>query len=236
MGARRRPTPTRTGSARSPSFTTGSSRTTWRCARGSRSRDASSSRRLTPRSSPISSTRRCKRERHRWWARCGWRLRQVHGAYALAVVSEQHPGQIVAAKMASPLVLGLGKGETFLASDVPAFLEHTREVVFLDDRRHRGDHGRRREDLRPRGQPDRAPVEDHHLGRGAGRKRRLPALHAQGNPRAAARDRRHAARAPATSRPATPTSKASRSMRRSCAGWCCSPAARRITRASSASS
>jgi glucosamine--fructose-6-phosphate aminotransferase (isomerizing) len=60
-------------------------------------------------------------------------LRQVHGAYALAVVSDKHPGQIVAAKMASPLVLGLGKGETILASDVPAFLEHTREVIFLED-------------------------------------------------------------------------------------------------------
>jgi len=60
-------------------------------------------------------------------------LRQVHGAYALAVVSDQHPGQIVAAKVASPLVIGLGKGETFLASDVPAFLEHTREVMFLDE-------------------------------------------------------------------------------------------------------
>jgi glucosamine--fructose-6-phosphate aminotransferase (isomerizing) len=60
-------------------------------------------------------------------------LRQVHGAYALAVISEQHPGQIVAAKVASPLVIGLGKNETFLASDVPAFLEHTREVIFLDE-------------------------------------------------------------------------------------------------------
>ncbi len=60
-------------------------------------------------------------------------LAQVHGAYALAVVSEKHPGQIVAAKVASPLVIGLGKGETFLASDVPAFLEHTREVIFLEE-------------------------------------------------------------------------------------------------------
>src|SRR3954471_12277143 len=60
-------------------------------------------------------------------------LQQVSGAYALAVVSEKHPNQIVAAKMASPLVVGLGKGETFLASDVPAFLEHTREVIFLDE-------------------------------------------------------------------------------------------------------
>jgi glucosamine--fructose-6-phosphate aminotransferase (isomerizing) len=60
-------------------------------------------------------------------------LQQVSGAYALAVVSEKHPNQIVAAKMASPLVVGLGKGETFIASDVPAFLEHTREVIFLDE-------------------------------------------------------------------------------------------------------
>src|SRR5262245_43842617 len=60
-------------------------------------------------------------------------LSQVHGAYAIAVVSEKHPGQIVAAKVASPLVIGLGEGETFLASDVPAFLEHTREVIFLDE-------------------------------------------------------------------------------------------------------
>jgi glucosamine--fructose-6-phosphate aminotransferase (isomerizing) len=60
-------------------------------------------------------------------------LAQVEGAYALAVVSDKHPGQIVAAKVASPLCIGLGKGETFLASDVPAFLEHTREVIFLDE-------------------------------------------------------------------------------------------------------
>jgi glucosamine--fructose-6-phosphate aminotransferase (isomerizing) len=60
-------------------------------------------------------------------------LRQVHGAYALVAISDRHPGQIVAAKNASPLVVGLGEGETFLASDVPAILEHTREVIFLDE-------------------------------------------------------------------------------------------------------
>ena len=60
-------------------------------------------------------------------------LRQVHGAYALAVVSDRHPGQIVAAKVASPMVVGLGEGEMFLASDVPAILEHTRRVIFLED-------------------------------------------------------------------------------------------------------
>src|SRR3954469_11025810 len=60
-------------------------------------------------------------------------LRQVHGAYALVVISDKHPGEIAAAKNASPLVLGLGKDETFLASDVPAILEHTRDVIFLDE-------------------------------------------------------------------------------------------------------
>jgi glutamine---fructose-6-phosphate transaminase (isomerizing) len=60
-------------------------------------------------------------------------LRQVHGAYALVVISDKHPGEIVAAKNASPLVVGIGQGETFLASDVPAILEHTRRVIFLEE-------------------------------------------------------------------------------------------------------
>ncbi|HEY7726731.1 MAG TPA: glutamine--fructose-6-phosphate transaminase (isomerizing) [Anaeromyxobacteraceae bacterium] len=60
-------------------------------------------------------------------------LRSVHGTYAIAVVSEKRPGEIVAAKNASPLVVGFGRGETFLASDVPAILEHTRDVVFLEE-------------------------------------------------------------------------------------------------------
>ncbi|HSB20042.1 MAG TPA: glutamine--fructose-6-phosphate aminotransferase, partial [Anaeromyxobacteraceae bacterium] len=60
-------------------------------------------------------------------------LRQVQGSYAIAVVSERRPGEIVAAKNASPLVVGFGKGESFLASDVPAILEHTREVIYLEE-------------------------------------------------------------------------------------------------------
>ncbi len=60
-------------------------------------------------------------------------LRQVEGAYAIAVLSEAHPNELVAAKNASPLVLGLGEGEIFLASDAPALLQHTRNVVFLDE-------------------------------------------------------------------------------------------------------
>src|SRR5574338_1340800 len=60
-------------------------------------------------------------------------LAQVKGTYAIAVVSEKRPEEIVAAKNASPLVVGFGKGESFLASDVPAILEHTREVVYLEE-------------------------------------------------------------------------------------------------------
>jgi glucosamine--fructose-6-phosphate aminotransferase (isomerizing) len=60
-------------------------------------------------------------------------LKQVKGTYAMAVVSEKRPDEIVAAKNASPLVLGYGDGEAFLASDVPAILEHTREVSYLEE-------------------------------------------------------------------------------------------------------
>lgn len=60
-------------------------------------------------------------------------LRQVHGAYAIVVVSTETPAEIVCAKNASPLVIGLGEGETFIASDVPALLEHTRRVIFLEE-------------------------------------------------------------------------------------------------------
>ena len=60
-------------------------------------------------------------------------LSQVEGTYAIAVVSEDRPGEIVAAKNASPLVIGFGQGENFLASDVPAILEHTRDVVYLEE-------------------------------------------------------------------------------------------------------
>jgi glucosamine--fructose-6-phosphate aminotransferase (isomerizing) len=60
-------------------------------------------------------------------------LAQVKGTYAIAVVSSKRPDEIVAAKNASPLVVGYGQGESFLASDVPAILEHTREVSYLEE-------------------------------------------------------------------------------------------------------
>ncbi|MFT5430115.1 MAG: glucosamine--fructose-6-phosphate aminotransferase (isomerizing) [Myxococcota bacterium] len=60
-------------------------------------------------------------------------LRHVKGAYAIAVIDRRDPETIVAAKNASPLVVGLGDGENFIASDIPAILSHTRRVVFMDE-------------------------------------------------------------------------------------------------------
>ncbi len=60
-------------------------------------------------------------------------LAKVRGAYAIAVVSRKEPDVVVVAKSFSPLVLGIGEGEFFAASDVPALLAHTRDVIFLED-------------------------------------------------------------------------------------------------------
>ncbi|MSP62697.1 MAG: glutamine--fructose-6-phosphate transaminase (isomerizing) [Myxococcales bacterium] len=60
-------------------------------------------------------------------------LAQVQGAYAIVVLSDAAPGSIIAAKNASPLVLGVGEGENFVASDVPAILAHTRQMMFLEE-------------------------------------------------------------------------------------------------------
>jgi len=60
-------------------------------------------------------------------------LARVRGAYAIAVVSSDAPDRIVVAKNESPIVIGLGKGETWAASDIPAILEHTRDMVFLHE-------------------------------------------------------------------------------------------------------
>ncbi len=62
-----------------------------------------------------------------------WALKQVEGAFAVVVVSTREPGVIYGARRSSPLVLGVGVGENFLASDIPAFLPYTREVVFLEE-------------------------------------------------------------------------------------------------------
>jgi glucosamine--fructose-6-phosphate aminotransferase (isomerizing) len=60
-------------------------------------------------------------------------LRQVEGTYGIAVISAHDPDTIVAARRGSPLLVGIGSGENFVASDASAVLAHTRSVVYLDD-------------------------------------------------------------------------------------------------------
>ncbi len=58
---------------------------------------------------------------------------EFHGAYAIAVISTQEPGRVVGARAGSPLVVGIGDGDHFLASDASALLSVTRRVVYLDE-------------------------------------------------------------------------------------------------------
>jgi glucosamine--fructose-6-phosphate aminotransferase (isomerizing) len=60
-------------------------------------------------------------------------LHKVRGSYAFVVMSDKEPGTLVAAKNSSPLVVGLGEGENFVASDVTAILSETRKVIFIDE-------------------------------------------------------------------------------------------------------
>jgi glucosamine--fructose-6-phosphate aminotransferase (isomerizing) len=60
-------------------------------------------------------------------------VKQMRGAFAIAVLAENEPDKIVAVRYASPLIIGLGDGENYIGSDIPAILEHTRDVYILDD-------------------------------------------------------------------------------------------------------
>jgi glucosamine--fructose-6-phosphate aminotransferase (isomerizing) len=60
-------------------------------------------------------------------------LTQIDGTYGMAVISSREPEKLVAARNGSPLLLGLGEDQRFIASDAAAVVEHTRDVVYLDD-------------------------------------------------------------------------------------------------------
>jgi len=60
-------------------------------------------------------------------------LRQVQGTYGLVVMHAEHPNELVAARRGSPMVIGIGEGETLIASDVSAFLRLTDKVIYLED-------------------------------------------------------------------------------------------------------
>src|SRR5690606_2499966 len=60
-------------------------------------------------------------------------LQEVVGAYAIVIMSDEHPGQLIAARKGSPLVIGIGDTEYFFASDASPIIEYTKDVVYLDD-------------------------------------------------------------------------------------------------------
>jgi glucosamine--fructose-6-phosphate aminotransferase (isomerizing) len=130
-------------------------------------------------------------------------LSKAHGAYAVAVLHKREPGRLVGARENVPLIVGLGEGENFLASDVAAVLAHTPRVIFLEE----GDvaditpssvtiTGRRRPAARAR------PARDRVVDRGR-REGWVRPLHAQGDARAVAGGARrdHRPRAPPDHRP-----------------------------------
>lgn len=60
-------------------------------------------------------------------------LNEVHGAYAIVVLDKNNPGEIICARKSSPLVIGIGEGEYFVASDASPIVEYTKNVVYLED-------------------------------------------------------------------------------------------------------
>jgi glucosamine--fructose-6-phosphate aminotransferase (isomerizing) len=60
-------------------------------------------------------------------------LKKLEGAFAIVAVSDEHPNKLVVARKASPLIIGIGQGENYVASDIPAVLPYTREIYILED-------------------------------------------------------------------------------------------------------
>ncbi|MGB7951953.1 MAG: glutamine--fructose-6-phosphate transaminase (isomerizing) [Candidatus Binatia bacterium] len=60
-------------------------------------------------------------------------LKEIHGSYALLFLNQKDPTRLIVAKNSTPIVVGWGEGESFIASDIPALLDYTRKVAFLED-------------------------------------------------------------------------------------------------------
>jgi glucosamine--fructose-6-phosphate aminotransferase (isomerizing) len=60
-------------------------------------------------------------------------LKELEGTYAIVLLCKDSPERLIATRNSSPLIVGMGKGENFIASDTPAILKHTRDIIILDD-------------------------------------------------------------------------------------------------------
>ena len=113
--------------------------------------------------------------------------RRLHGAFTLVAVHADVPGQLVAARRNSPLVVGVGDGEMFVASDVAAFIAHTREAVELGQDQLVSITAEGYEVTSFTGGERRLPRLPRRLGHRGRREGRLRVLHGQGDRRAADR-------------------------------------------------
>ena len=106
-------------------------------------------------------------------------ISKLKGTYGIALISRHEPGKILVARMGSPLVIGVGKDEWFVASDVAPLLPHTRKVVYLED----GEYAVLEEEgfmVRKKGKQSKKEVVDVEWSETEA-KRWLPTLHAQRN-------------------------------------------------------
>ena len=141
---------------------------------------------------------------------------RLHGAFTLVAIDGQDPDRVVAARRNSPLVVGVGDGENFLASDVAAFIEHTRDALELGQDQVVTITREGVEVTDFAGRPAEAHAVPRRLGPLGRREGRLRLVHAQGDPRAAAR-RSPTRCSAATTRPARSSSTSCGSARTSCA-------------------
>ncbi len=111
-------------------------------------------------------------------------LRVIEGTYGIAVLHADFPDRIVVALNGSPVVLGIGEKEMFVASDIAALVTHTRQIVTLDD----GEMATLKADdfrhLHHRGHPYDGRADHRGVGGGLVRHGRPRHVHAQGDPRA----------------------------------------------------
>ena len=210
-----------------------------RCARELEAAGAGSRRRPTPRSSPTSSTRRCKSGAPiAGRGACAWRCARCTAPTRSRWCRDQRPGRDRRREDGVAAGPRPRRGRELRGVGRPgAPRAHARRHLPRGRRDAELTADRRRRSPTVEGNRDRAPVEDASLDAGAGGEGRLQALHAQGDPRAAARGRGHAAR------PRRPRDRATSHLRglrarrrRSSRASCFSPAAPRTTRRWSASS